>query len=54
MDQLKREILMNKEVIAVNQDPLGVAGGRIAFWDCSYENACQIWYEMSDHLFILS
>ena len=30
----KRDILLNAEVIAVNQDPLGAAGNRVGFARC--------------------
>eukprot|EP01114_Cavostelium_apophysatum_P019478 TRINITY_DN6295_c0_g1_i1.p1 TRINITY_DN6295_c0_g1~~TRINITY_DN6295_c0_g1_i1.p1 ORF type:complete len:417 (+),score=14.15 TRINITY_DN6295_c0_g1_i1:37-1287(+) len=45
----KKEILMNTEIIAINQDPLGIAGDRIGSWPCNkggspYGNlTCQIW-----------
>eukprot|EP01119_Soliformovum_irregulare_P010620 TRINITY_DN2622_c0_g1_i1.p1 TRINITY_DN2622_c0_g1~~TRINITY_DN2622_c0_g1_i1.p1 ORF type:complete len:412 (-),score=92.41 TRINITY_DN2622_c0_g1_i1:141-1376(-) len=44
MTEKKKEILFNKEMIAVNQDPLGKAGGRVALFNCDAVNiTCQIW-----------
>jgi len=39
----KIAILMNKEVIAVNQDSLAIAGDRIGFSICPEPRVCQIW-----------
>jgi len=46
MTPWKQSVLLNTEVIAVNQDPLAQAGGRISFWPCnqsSNEPLCEIW-----------
>lgn len=43
----KKEILLNKEIIAIDQDPLGVAGNRVALFDCPNGSegnlTCQVW-----------
>lgn len=43
----KKSVLLNKEVIAVNQDKLGRQGTRLAFWDCpdgaEGQLTCQVW-----------
>ena len=39
-------VLLNTEIIAVDQDPLGVAGGLVATWPCAAPAAagsCQVW-----------
>jgi hypothetical protein len=47
MTEEKKAILLNAEVIAVNQDPLGKQGERIALYDCPNGSngnlTCQIW-----------
>jgi len=45
MDSKKKEILMNSEIIAINQDSLAKPGDRIGFWDCNHSGKqdCQIW-----------
>jgi len=44
MDEKKKEILMNSEMIAINQDKLAIAGGRVGNWNCSEgPSNCQIW-----------
>jgi alpha-galactosidase len=45
---LQREILLNKELVAIDQDPLGISGDLIGSIDCEKTNtaspgACQIW-----------
>eukprot|EP01102_Stenamoeba_stenopodia_P001079 TRINITY_DN1094_c0_g2_i1.p1 TRINITY_DN1094_c0_g2~~TRINITY_DN1094_c0_g2_i1.p1 ORF type:complete len:418 (-),score=69.49 TRINITY_DN1094_c0_g2_i1:110-1363(-) len=41
MSDEKQAIVLNKEVIAVNQDPLGIAGGRV--WADSINGSTQVW-----------
>jgi alpha-galactosidase len=44
MTSIMQEILLNEEVLAVNQDKMRVAGGRVGFHDCSEgKQFCQIW-----------
>jgi alpha-galactosidase len=43
MSAIQKEILFNKEMLAVHQDKLGHAGGRIGTWNCNEANACEIW-----------
>ncbi|XP_062518978.1 uncharacterized protein LOC134194089 isoform X2 [Corticium candelabrum] len=44
MTSIMKEILLNKEILAVNQDKRRVAGGRVGFHDCSEgKEICQIW-----------
>jgi len=43
MSAIQKEILYNKDLLAVHQDKLARAGGRIANWSCSEPNACEIW-----------
>lgn len=39
-----KSVILNKEIIAVNQDILGVGGGQVAEWDCAApEGTCQVW-----------
>lgn len=49
---IQKEILLNKDLIAVQQDPLGIAGGLVLNYSCSSSNPpntgtgralCQIW-----------
>eukprot|EP00698_Gefionella_okellyi_P014906 TRINITY_DN415_c0_g1_i1.p1 TRINITY_DN415_c0_g1~~TRINITY_DN415_c0_g1_i1.p1 ORF type:complete len:409 (-),score=80.08 TRINITY_DN415_c0_g1_i1:32-1258(-) len=41
---IMQEVLFNKEIIAVSQDPLGNQGERVATSDpCSDKDACQVW-----------
>jgi len=46
-DDFKRSVLLNKEVIAVNQDKAGKQGDRVALWDCPNGSeghlTCQVW-----------
>jgi len=44
MTPLKKQILYNTEILAVNQDPNGLPGKKIADYDCGTENiTCSIW-----------
>jgi alpha-galactosidase len=45
MTDIQKELLLNTELIAVNQDKLGHQGDRIGFFNCSTneKTACQIW-----------
>ena len=41
-----QEVLLNKEMIAVHQDALAVAGDRVGFWNgdgCTPNQGCQVW-----------
>ena len=39
-----KSVLLNKEIIAVDQDPLGIAGGLVANWTCNAPvGSCQVW-----------
>jgi alpha-galactosidase len=43
MTSIMQEILLNEEVLAVNQDKMRVAGGRVGFHDCSEgKQFCQV------------
>eukprot|EP01116_Phalansterium_solitarium_P022260 TRINITY_DN7289_c0_g1_i1.p1 TRINITY_DN7289_c0_g1~~TRINITY_DN7289_c0_g1_i1.p1 ORF type:complete len:410 (-),score=-64.28 TRINITY_DN7289_c0_g1_i1:80-1309(-) len=43
MSAWKQSVLLNKEAIAISQDPLAQPGGRVGYWECSQFHACQIW-----------
>jgi alpha-galactosidase len=43
MTDIMKEILLNKEIINVNQDPLGYGGRRIGYDKSCGESVCQIW-----------
>ena len=42
LTDIMKEVLFNKEMIAINQDPLGKGGNRIGYTYCP-NKACQIW-----------
>jgi len=43
MSAIQKTVLMNQELLAIHQDPAARAGGRIGYWDCTEEQACQLW-----------
>jgi len=43
MTDIMKQILLNKEVIAIHQDSLAQAGQRVGTWNCSESGACEIW-----------
>jgi alpha-galactosidase len=43
MTSIMKDILLNKEVLAIHQDSLGQAGQRVGTWNCSEAGACEIW-----------
>jgi len=49
MSAIQKEVLLNKELIDIHQDRLGLAGNRVGTWSCAATNAtgsvpaCQIW-----------
>mmetsp|Transcript_6395 Transcript_6395/g.15706 ORF Transcript_6395/g.15706 Transcript_6395/m.15706 type:complete len:374 (+) Transcript_6395:67-1188(+) len=44
MTDFMRSVLLHDELIAINQDHLSVAGGRVGGWNCSEGAAmCQLW-----------
>lgn len=39
-----KSVLLNKEIIAVDQDPMGIAGGLVDSWPCAAPSGtCQVW-----------
>jgi alpha-galactosidase len=44
MSAIQMDVLLNKEIIAVNQDSLGLAGDLLGTWHChGSKDVCQIW-----------
>ncbi|XP_065845537.1 uncharacterized protein [Oscarella lobularis] len=43
MSAFQKEVLLNKELLAVHQDRLRKAGQRVGFANCSQSKVCQIW-----------
>jgi len=44
MTDFMKSVLLNKEIIAINQDKLAIPGDRIGFWPCSEgDHICQLW-----------
>lgn len=45
LTDFQKAVLLNEEIIAVSQDPLGKAGGRVRAYDCGegLDATCQQW-----------